>query len=204
MTANQIPEEYLIKIIGKILRYIILMGRENEPIFSDQSEFKISTEPLYRTVTITYNAKDSQGDIHRYVNTFKIDTTTNKLDNIEYTLEDYIKVFHTYQEETTEVIGGVEITHHIGETVVKRYTLYSEQVTIPITYMVNGERVSVNDVRAAGSPVIDYHRYPSTIYDEETGDVIHAAGDVIVNPDGSLSYEYEVAEYDYEWQLVTE
>lgn len=206
ITMNaKFDRDYLMQIVCKLLRYIILMDRQNEPIMSDQSEFKIVTEPLYRTVTITYNDKDDHGDIHRLVNIFKINTTTNKLDDIEYTVENYIQAFHYYISDVTETIGGIEITHHAGEKIVTRYALYDHTVEIPITYIDNnGQRVSVTDTRPEGSPQIVYNVYQTTVYDEETGDVIHAAGDVIVNPDGTLSFYYVVAEYEFEWQLVVE
>lgn len=203
MNANKFTKEYLLDIVNKILRYIVLMGNKNEVITTTDSLFSITYEPLYRNTNITFNAEVYDADkgenvTHRFENVFRTDLTTNET---TYTKHEYEPFIETYTEDCDEKIGNVTIHHKAGEKVVKSYITYDNDGYNTLTFTKDGVRQSIQEPYYTGDPEKAYQYYDKTIFDDD-GAVIHMAGDVVLDINNNPIFSYRVYEYDTMWLKV--
>ena len=197
MNTDKITKEYLMPIVGKLIRYISLMGNQGEIFTSTDTSFSIVNEPLSREITITYIATTVNDVVHKFEHIFKTDLSSNET---EYTLKEYEQAFKYYNTDFDEVVGTVTIHHHIGDRVVIEYAKYQTDTFSDLFTTENGECRTFRVAHTAGDPIMKYEYYEETVRDA-TGVVIHTAGDVMKNLDGSLCGTYAVKEYDYSWRL---
>lgn len=203
MNANKFTKEYLLDIVNKILRYIVLMGNKNEVITTTDSLFSITYEPLYRNTNITFNAEVYDADkgenvTHRFENVFRTDLTTNET---TYTKHEYEPIIETYTEDCYEPIGKVIIHHKAGEKVVKSYITYDNDGYNTLSFTKDGTRQVIQEPYFEGDPEKAYQYYDKTIFDDD-GTVIHMAGDAVLDINNKPIFSYRVYEYDIRWVKV--
>ena len=203
MNASKFTKEYLLDIVNKILRYIVLMGNKNEVITTTDSLFSITYEPLYRNTNITFNAEVYDADkgenvTHRFENVFRTDLTTNET---TYTKHEYEPIIETYTDDCYEPIGKVIIHHKAGENVVKSYITYDNDGYNTLTFTKDGIRQVIQEPYFEGDPEKAYQYYDRTIFDDD-GTVIHMAGDVVLDISDNPVFSYRVYEYDTRWVKV--
>ena len=214
--SDKIDNSYMLDIVQNILRYVILLGGKSDIMTSADSIFKVTVEPMYYVVNITYTDSVDINDIteiYMYEYTFRInrinkDVTLNK--------KDYILKYNLYTEDTVDTFtytdGGITITkeiHHAeGSRVVKSYVLYTETGGITASYFdKNGTYMQDAIIpHYQDFPCEKYSYYNTTEYDEH-GHVTHYAGDIVMIENGSGDLEplveYIVNEYDTYWLMVS-
>ena len=197
MNTDKITKEYLMLIIGKLIRYIALMGNQSEILTSADTSFSIVNEPLFREITITYIATTTTNVMHKYDHIFRTDLSSNET---EYTLKEYEQAFKYYSVDFDEVIGTVTVHHSIGDRVVIEYATYQSDTFSDLFTTEDGVCKTFRVVHHAGDPIMKYNYYEETVKDAQ-GKVIHTAGDVMKNMDGSPSGTYAVKTYDFSWRI---
>ena len=106
MDNTKLTKEHLLKIVSRLIRYVILMDApESDVILSSDMEFDITNEPFYHIVTFNNTDKDEDGVVHRYEHILKI---ARRSAECEYTMNEYEQVIDLYEEACTKVIG---VTH---------------------------------------------------------------------------------------------
>lgn len=212
---TKLTKEYLLNVVSRLIRYIILMNApDSDIILSNEMDFSISNEPFYYIVTFNNVEDDSEGVTHRYEHILKI---SRRSADCEYTMNDYVKVIDTYTEECDKVIGKasngtdsahrpifVDVTKHfnVGDEIVTRYATYASDCNVYLTYLdddLNRQNVAKNYV--ATELVVNYALYDHTVYDED-GTVIHAQGDVMLDDNKQMIWNYLPVETQFHWQLV--
>lgn len=201
---SKISNNYMLDIVQDIARYIILLGNKNDIITSANSIFNITVEPLNYAANITFDngVTENNGvyNLHRYENVFKINRVNN---DIELTKKEYRQVYDVYTEPTVITVGNRQIECDAGSRIVKTYALYTDTEIVNVSYMQDGVHQTISIVHEIGNPVEKYFYYEDTEYDENHN-VLHYAGDVMLDDNGEILCDYAVIEYMYHWDLIDE
>lgn len=201
---TKLTKEFLIPMMQKIFRYIILMNpSESKVMLSNEIDMNISHDTFSHVGTLTNIEPDADGIPHKYEHIIKMARLTS---DTSYTMNEYIQVYEKYPEDCEEVVGGVTIKHKAGDDIVDEYVTYTREVVTELTYIdsITGEHVSFTDTEYIGMPVKQFEFYQATEYDE-SGTVIHAAGDVkMTYIDGILTpvFEYVARLKRFNWVLI--
>ena len=202
INIDKVDNDYLFDVLESILRYIVTMGSKSDIITSLDSIFGVFVDPVYYTVNVTYNnsVEDTNGYMvpHRYENVFKINRITNDTTLIK---KEYTQSFNYYTEDGITTVGNVDVPHKAGSRVVLTYDTYTEQFTENISYMIDGTHRTETRVHAVGDPRVRYQYYYSDEYDDNDN-IIHYAGDVVLDDNNNPIVDYMVAAYDTYWQQI--
>lgn len=212
---TKLNKEYLLSIVSRLIRYIILMNApDSDTILSQEMDFNISNEPFHYIATFNNVEDDDQGVTHRYEHILKI---SRRNADCEYTMNDYIKVIDTYEEPTDRIIGKVwdgatvsgrprlvDLTKHFeaGDEIVLKYAEYGTDYHVHLQYRDSNHDVHPYDRDFVKNELyVNYILYDHTIYDED-GTVIHAQGDVMLDENDQVMWEYVPVDKQFHWQLV--
>lgn len=182
---------------------------ESDTVLSSDIDFNISNEPFYHIVTFDNVNTDDDGVTRRYEHILKI---ARRSAECEYTMNVYEQIIDTYEEDTTKVIGtthnennekvNVTKTFHTGDEIVLHYAKYISDYIEDLHYIDSNHEVqTLALLHKFDDIVFDYAKYDHTEYDEE-GTVVHAKGDVMLDDNNKLIYNYIPTEKQFHWNLV--
>jgi len=200
---DRVTNDFMLDIIQNILRYVILLGNKNDIVTSLNSILSVTVDPVDYVVNITYDngvTVNDKLDLHRFENVFRISRVNN---DITLTKKEYRQVFDLYSTDTTETVGTKTITHNAGSRIVKSYALYPDTEYVNVRYMFDNVHQVLTIEHAAGNPCEKYYYQAGNEYDENHN-IIHYDGDVMVDENGQVIFDYVVSEYSYHWDLIRE
>jgi hypothetical protein len=187
---------------------------DSDIVLSPDMNFSISNEPFYYIATFNNIDDDDQGNTHKYEHILKI---SRRNADCEYTMNDYIKVIDVYDEPTDKVIGKVwdgvttvgtprlvDVTKHfdIGDEIVLKYAECGTNYHEHLQYRDSDHNVHPFDRDFVKNELfVNYIKYDHTIYDED-GTVLHAQGEVMLDENDQLMWEYVPVDKQFHWNLV--
>ena len=215
MDNVKLTKEFLFNIASRIIRYAILMNApDSDVILANEMDFKIENEPFYYIVTFNNIEDDEEGVTHRYEHILRI---AKRDAQYQYTMNDYVKVIDLYEAECDKVIGVrwdgtsspgnlkfIDVNKHfnVGDEIVTRYASYGSHCMDILKYRDDDHVVHTKTVfHYAPELMINYAKYDHDEYDED-GNLIHAYGEVMLDDNKQIIWNYIESDKQSHWQLV--